>query len=626
MKRPPRDLENSRSGLDHPSRSGMNTAERGAALIVVLAFVAMLLVLLMAFFSKSTLQQQVSKSSSTVGLADIFAQGVVDTIIGDLKQEIADGSVATNIVTGAVTNTVYYPATNVNMVPRPVGIATNTNFLNLVKVSTNLPFYSLTNSNGTLVNGVSRATTNSTTNASANGRYISTARWNKPLFLKTTNTLSAADLAPASAFVPPSWILVSRAGTNPTSWNSSVQWSASNPSTVVGRYAYTIYNEGGVLDVNVAGYPQIPLTSIVAGAITATNHMISNAATKAALSYADLTNLPYVFGGTTLYPFTNNALLLLLNWRNAATLQSASPTAVATAPGITNFVKMVTTATNGFLSSSPTNYVTGGNTNTDRQFVNRQQLISFFMNRIGASNNPQLLNMLPYLGTFSRGLEQPSYLPSTNRPRVLPVASGGTLAYGNDDVINPSFLSVRVTNSFTVTTPLGISETHSVGDPLVKKRFPLNRLVWLTYQGPSANRTIPASSNAASTDQDMWLLVNKYGISPNYLAQGTAANIQQYFGLTWNSSSNCWTYVHNDNGAGTGAPIKKLSDVAALSGTSAREADFFELIKGTIGVGSLGNALLKNNTTLSAPSGAVQGEVRSGPISLTSPAVITSRS
>jgi hypothetical protein len=597
-----------------PSSSlGMDAAERGAALIVVLAFVAMLLVLLMAFFSKSTLQQQVSKSSVTLGLADIFAQGAIDTIIGDLKQEIFDGSVPVTNATGtdsnAVTTVIYYPATNLNAVPQLVGCATNTNFPNLIKISTNLPFYSLMNSAGSQTAGVIRATTNSSTNSSVNGRLISSARWNKPLFLKTTNTLSAADLTPASTFVPPSWILLSRSGTNPRTWDSAMQWSANNSSTVIGRYAYSIYNEGGVLDVNVAGYPQIPLTSIstnAANLIGATNHMLSNAAAKTALSYADLTNLPYVFGGTSLYPFTNNALLLLLNWRNAATLQATGPSNAATGQGISNYVTMVAAATNGFLSSAPTN----SGTNTDRQFVNRQQLISFFMNRIGASSNPQLLNMLPYLGTFSRGIEQPSYVPATNRPKVLDPSKGGTLAYGNDDKINPPFLSVRVTNSFTVPNPLGVTETHNVGDPLVKKRFPLNRLVWLTYAGPSANRTVPSSSNSTSagTDQDMWLLVNKYGISTNFLAQGTAANIQRYFGLSWNSSSNCWTYVHNGTNSGSGA-IMKLSDVAALSGAQAREADFFELLKATIGVGSLGNALLKNNTTLSAPSGAVQGEV-----------------
>jgi len=588
----------------------MDTSERGAALIVVLAFVAMLLLLLMAFFSKSTLQQQVSKSSTTLGLTDIFAQGAVDSIIGDLKQEIVDGSVAVTNVSGSgditVTNVIYYPKTNINAVPQLIGCATNTNFPNLLKVSTNLPFYP-TNV-GISIAGTNRVSTSSSTNPSANGRFISAARWNKPLFLKTTNLLSAADLTPASAFVPPSWIQVSRAGTNPTNWDAGMQWSMTNSSAVVGRYAYAIYNEGGVLDVNVAGYPQIPFTLIVAGSISATNHMISNAATKTALSYADLTNLPYVFSGTSLYPFTTNYLLLLLNWRNAATLQSASPSAAPTALGLSNYVTMVMAASNGFLSSAPTNYAAGSITNSDRQFVNRQQLISFFMNRIGASNNIQLLNMLPYLGTFSRGLDQPSYLPATNRPKVLPVASGGTLAYGNDDQINPSFLSIRVTNAFSVTNPMGGVELRGIGDPLVKKRFPLNRLAWLTYAGPSANRTVPASSNASSADQDMWLLVNKYGISTNYLAQGTAANIQRYFGLSWNSSSNCWTYVHNGTNTGTGA-IMKLSDLAALSGASAREADFFELLKATIGVGSLGNALLKNATTLSAPGGAVQGEV-----------------
>jgi hypothetical protein len=614
----------------------MDVAERGAALIVVLAFMAMLLVLLMAFFSKSSLHQQVSKSSENLGIADIFAQGAVDTIIGDLKKEIADNSIPTVIVTQSgsdtVTNTLYYPPDSSKAVPRLEGCATNLIFPNLVKVSANKTYtnYNTNYETNYITNGtdvktnfitnvitnviaLSRATTNSTTNSSFNGRFISTARWNKALFMPIISTENAFDLTPSDQFVPPTWILVTRGGTNSmngkTNWDTNAVWSSTNSGTVIGRYAYTIYNEGGVLDVNVAGYPQVPLTSLAIGSIASVNHILTNAATKRSLSYADLTNFPTVI--------SPKSLIKLLNWRNAATLQAAaapgaaSSTVYPTALGITNYVSMVASVTNGFLASAPTSYVTGGNTITDRQFVNRQQLISFFYNQLGANADLDLVNSLQYLGTFSRGLDQPSYAPAAGRPKVLTAALGGTAANGQDDAINPAFLTLRSTTNFTVTNPLGVVETHRLGDPLVKKRFPLNRLVWLTYKGPSADRTVPPGSNSTSTgvDQDMWLLVNKYGISTNYLAQGTSNNIRRYFGLTWDGTKNAWTYVHNDDGAGTGAAIKNLSDVAGLSSTSAREPDFFELLKATIGVGSLGNALLNSSSALTAPGGALQGEV-----------------
>jgi hypothetical protein len=192
---------------------------------------------------------------------------------------------------------------------------------------------------------------------------------------------------------------------------------------------------------------------------------------------------------------------------------------------------------------------------------------------------------------------------------VLPVASGGTLANGSDDAINPRFLTNRLTATASLITPSGATETREAGDLLVKKRFPLNRLAWLTYKGPSAGRTIPASDpGVASSDYDMWLLVGKYGIPTSYLQLGTPANIRRYFGLTWDGTRNAWTYVNNGSGTGTGA-IMKLGDITAL-GSGAREADFFELLKATIGVGSLGNALLNSDTALTAPPGAtVPGEV-----------------
>jgi len=78
-----------------------------------------------------------------------------------------------------------------------------------------------------------------------------------------------------------------------------------------------------------------------------------------------------------------------------------------------------------------------------------------------------------------------------------------------------------------------------VGEPLVKKRFPLSKLAWITYLGPSANRVFNAdvssstSPGVSSADYDLWQLVHIYGIPLSYLEQGTPANIYKYFGLIW---------------------------------------------------------------------------------------------
>jgi hypothetical protein len=576
----------------------MDATERGAALIVVMAFIVMLLMLLMAFFSKSTLQQQVSKSSSTGGLVDVFAQGAVDTIVGDLKQEIADGSVVTNVVTTSgtttVTNTIYYPATNVNAVPKLVGCATNPLLPNLVKISTNLPFYSLTNSNGSLVTGINRATTNSTTIASANGRSISADRWNKPLLLPRSGTAvggviprsqGSTNTTPDTNFVAPSWILVNRAGSNPTTTNG-ISWSATNPTTVIGRYAYTIYNEGGVLDLSVAGYP-LPA---VAG--TAANYITTNAAYKTALTYADLTQIT---NGSSFYAMSNGGLLQILAWRNAGSLGTNTNFPAA---NIINFVQMIAGATNGFMAVQTNE--TGGN--TERAFVSRQQMISFFNSKLSATNNPFAANAIQFLGTFSRALEQPSYAPATNRPPTQSDSGGnnyGSNSLANaDNIINPSFLTIRVTNSFT-----RIDGTIAqVGEPLVKKRFPLNRLAWLTYKGPSASNM--SDTNVLATIAAMGGKTNDVN-DPIYkfMSKGTSSNIYASFGLSWiqdpvHAGSYEWVYSHPGTNAGTTPvssipttplPICKLGDIVG------REPDFFELLKASITLGSLGKSYNATN-------------------------------
>ena len=51
--------------------------------------------------------------------------------------------------------------------------------------------------------------------------------------------------SPVPSFSPPDWVLVTAQGPN----------SAPTPSTVIGRYALAVYDEGGLLDMSLAGYP-----------------------------------------------------------------------------------------------------------------------------------------------------------------------------------------------------------------------------------------------------------------------------------------------------------------------------------------------------------------------------------
>lgn len=535
--------------------SALRSPRRGFALVVILAFVVLLTVLVLAYFSYSALQRQISSASSNQATVDIFAQGAINTIVSDFKQEIFDGSA--NFTYG--TNSVSLPKAPANAAPFPVG--TSPNLPNLLKRSAGGLAFSPT--------GAVRASSASTTNASQNGRSISAARWNAALLLPKADTNSAINLTPAN-FTPPDWIFVNRGGGNPITWNANMRWSSdvTNTNVVIGRFAYAIYDEGGLLDVNVAGCPP-GMTNAVTGY-------------KNALAYADLAQVG----------LNTNTITALVGWRNQASAKpdGSFPAFTFSPSAHTNFSKNVVANASGFLRTMNTSLVGG---ETDRMFISRQQLIQFFSTLAdsGLQTKAEAQNSLQYLATFTRGLEQPSFAPDPARPKIIgtiapPVATlvdsyqGNNDGMGGDNLINPSFLSVRAATEF-----IRWDGTKAVvNEPLVKKRFSLRRLAYLTYEGPSS--TASAATKAK--------LLNA-GVSQATIDEGTAANILKCFGLTWNSGTKGWTYDHSIvSDPPTSRPIVgTLSKVAAEN----REPDFAEMLKASINAGSLakGGPNLHNN-------------------------------
>src|SRR5437016_13984763 len=92
--------------------------KRGAALIIVLAFVVLLTGLAVAYLARTTSDRQVAHSSFNQSNVDQLVQSAVDNIIGDLRQEIANGSTAISEDDGT---TVYTPTSAANMVPQRSG-------------------------------------------------------------------------------------------------------------------------------------------------------------------------------------------------------------------------------------------------------------------------------------------------------------------------------------------------------------------------------------------------------------------------------------------------------------------------------------------------------------------------
>src|SRR5690242_15217557 len=94
--------------------------DRGAALIIVLAFVVLFTGLTVAFYSRSTSDRQVAHGSFNQSNADQLAQSAMETIIGDLRQEIINGSSPSPAPTFSaygLTSNLYVPTSSLNVLP-----------------------------------------------------------------------------------------------------------------------------------------------------------------------------------------------------------------------------------------------------------------------------------------------------------------------------------------------------------------------------------------------------------------------------------------------------------------------------------------------------------------------------
>ncbi|MEY2505922.1 MAG: hypothetical protein QOH01_251 [Verrucomicrobiota bacterium] len=490
----------------------------GVAIVIVLAFVVLLAVMVVAFLSRTSVDRQIAHSDFNSVRSDELARSALDIVVGDLKQEIVNGSTPSTVNNV----TIYAPSSASNIVPQAYGTPTSgTPIPNLIRrsIRSDTPGAPAVDSRASALGSAP-----SPSGTPAKLGDVTTARWNKHYLIPKADT--GNDLAdPVSSFTAPDWVFVTQTG--PT--------VISGPSgTVTGRYAYAIYNEGGLLDVNVAGYP-IPTP---APAVSPPQPY----AFKGSLAYADLNPS----SGVNISALQINNIV---GWRNYATTRPSGDFSANfdfTTAAAQRYFNWISSNTTGFLSvrtdPSPSPYPWTGR--TDQSFVTRQQLLSF-RRATGFS-----VNALQYLGTFSREL---------NSPSVSPVAATAT---------NPDFAQARATTAFARFD----GSTATSGEPLVKTRFPLSRLAWITYKGPSSDVYSANPSDAVITN----LLTNN--VSVQTIQAGTAGNILKCFGLAY-VSNDLWKYSH-------GAPnrILTLSEVA----TAGREPDYFELLQAGILVGSLG--------------------------------------
>src|SRR5207245_4783564 len=119
---------------------------------------------------------------------------------------------------------------------------------------------------------------------------------------------------PVESFTSPDLVLVTGQGPNP----------APAPSAVIGRYAFSVYDEGGLLDMNVAGSPiwhandpSHGWANLSAGCSTPSpTPWLVNIGRKGTVAFADLTALP-----DPLNLWSQTQVDNIVGWRNYATTQ-----------------------------------------------------------------------------------------------------------------------------------------------------------------------------------------------------------------------------------------------------------------------------------------------------------------
>src|SRR5205823_2579879 len=159
-----------------------------------------------AYFSRTTTDRQLAQTSYHDTSADLLARSALDITVSDLKQEI----LAHPTPTAAPP---YYI--------QPQRYGDHVSIPNLIRRSFS-------------GDPTGRTSSVSSGAASANGQIITLARWNSHYLIP-----------PGATFTAPDWVLLTAQGPNP----------APTPSNVIGRYAFAVYDEGGLIDVNVGGVP-----------------------------------------------------------------------------------------------------------------------------------------------------------------------------------------------------------------------------------------------------------------------------------------------------------------------------------------------------------------------------------
>jgi Tfp pilus assembly protein PilX len=534
--------------------------EAGMVLIITLALITLVTLVVVAYFARATTNRRIVSATSSAVSADMLARASLEFVIADLKTEIAGGS---EVLQPSVDQpAIYRPSTPQMVVPARVlaqsSMLTDSTFNNLVKQSTGRSFPT---TGYTTTPSITASTGHTTDVASSNNRVVSVARWNTPV-LNTGGGFATSNQVPQ-------WILIDRQGiaANQSPTGATFKdYTPGNDLAVVGRFAFNVYDVGGLLDANVAGYP-IFTTALTAG------QRQQLKSTQAGASLFDSVNAAAIIPGfdtaTKQQTFVNDIPSAGGGWKfGTAGTSSALNFFIdfIRYPNTSTATLAASFADTGFLR--PTRSRTSSESNTIA--FSRHDLLRLTQTSPygDPTLNPTYLTTaaLPYFTHFSRELNAPSWYPQQNASGMGGNDGSGVpkpyAYFDNRDtatVSNRFLPNVRVINPFIRPD----NTQPAIGDPLIKTRFPLRRIDAVGYNGVD------------TTAQPV--------LYQGVLQSPSATTVQRDFGLVWDNTNKRWNYV-GATGATVQNAIERLNQVA----TENREPNFFELLKAVILSGSVG--------------------------------------
>lgn len=517
-------------------------AESGFALVLVLAVSAVAAAMIVAFVLRSTGATAVNGSELAERKVEELGEVIRSILLNDLRQEMRAGShypghsgesSLVRVQTPEGKALLLYPASPQTAVPARTAPESDggfqKDFPNLLKWSSRYSTFYPEQEARVFVNAAhfpppAPAAPVSTKGRPSSGPALRDEFWRAPMLLPDDDAGGAVEIP------QPDWILVTSRGSRVRNLGAL----ASDP--VVGRFAFMMYDQGGLLDLNVAGFAPCKSSEDFVGI---------QRGLKGGVGLADLGVFMESIGASQAEARAFHESLL--QWRNEGSY-AASGTLSAAA----RLRDAILGERFGFLGWRPQG---------DRSFVGRHQLIQF-VRRQFPSNRPLASELLQRVTHFTRELAQPSLYPEPGRAPVRFLGDGAPVE--DWDEVNPAFLEQRFREVEKPAQPDGAgvpgpgqtqgagagAELQVAGRLLVPKRFPLSRLALLG----------------------------------GTLSAGNEALIWKYFGLKPTPSSGLWSYRGGSAGSGR---ILTLAEVLELPPGQAREPDFLELLKASIVPGAI---------------------------------------